>query len=309
MDTRLFILNEPTAPRLNPALACEIGLNESLILLQLEFWISISDNARDGQQWTYQSTRDIQNKAFPFWSVMTINRTIKSLESKSLINTTAKYNTARYDKTRWFSMNYDGISKLKSISIRGYVTGSSQNDTGSNQNGTTIPENTTEIKNDVLPDHGTTPPPQPKEDPSPPSSNPKQKQTTAEAPTSTPGDIETALMVLCALIPESMRKPSVIAKLSQAIENGLTLELIKSCIKYSNDKSHKKTWQAYRSHLGQCLDKKWGEGYSGEAMEDTVLDEKKILQERLKMPVEWLKMDAGQGNRYSQRALEIIKKE
>lgn len=73
-QNRIFTLNEPNAPRLNPALACEIGLNESLVLLQLEFWIAISNNKRDGMLWTYQSTRDIKAKTFPFWSLDTINR-------------------------------------------------------------------------------------------------------------------------------------------------------------------------------------------------------------------------------------------
>jgi hypothetical protein len=42
---RVFVLNDPNAPRLSPALAIEIGLNESILFLQLEFWIAISDKA------------------------------------------------------------------------------------------------------------------------------------------------------------------------------------------------------------------------------------------------------------------------
>ena len=69
MKKRIFTLNEPNAPRINPALAKEIGLNESLILLQIEFWISISNNEREGKRWTYQSVRDMQEKSFSFWKI------------------------------------------------------------------------------------------------------------------------------------------------------------------------------------------------------------------------------------------------
>ena len=148
---RIFTLNEPNAPRINPALACEIGLNESIVLLQIEFWISISDNWHDGQKWTYQSVRDMRKKSFPFWSISTINRAVTSLiKSGYLIE--GNYNKYKYDKTRWFALNFKKLSELKSISIKGYGTGSNQNDTGSNQNDTgsnqndtPIPETTAEI--------------------------------------------------------------------------------------------------------------------------------------------------------------------
>jgi len=131
-QNRIFTLNEPNAPRLNPALACEIGLNESVILLQLEFWIAISNNEKDGMLWTYQSTRDMKI-TFPFWSHHTINRAIASLEAKKLIISTTKYNNFKYDKTRWFTLNFLALKKLESISIKGYATRSTQNETGSNQ--------------------------------------------------------------------------------------------------------------------------------------------------------------------------------
>ncbi|MBB6218215.1 hypothetical protein HNQ80_004355 [Anaerosolibacter carboniphilus] len=157
-ENRLFVLNEPNAPRLNPALATEIGLNESLTLLQIEFWISISNNFIDGKRWTYQSIRDIQEKAFPFWSISTINRAIKALLDEGYI-IEGNHNDAKYDKTRWFTLNFERLAELDSIQIYGVETRSSQNETGSNQNDTrssqdetrstqketTIPETTTEI--------------------------------------------------------------------------------------------------------------------------------------------------------------------
>lgn len=311
MNPRLFILNEPTAPRLNPALACEIGLNESLILLQLEFWISISDNQRDGQQWTYQSTRDIRSKAFPFWSVMTINRTIKSLESMELIHTTSQYNTHKYDKTRWFSINYEGISRLNSISIKGYGTGSSQNGTGSSQNGTTIPEITTEIKNDVRKEPNPPPPvTTPKSTPSPSPSLELQKPVQQPLPLETKAPKKSAmddlvLQTLIDLVPVELRKPSVIAKIAKAMKDGMAIATIRGCIFYSNEHSDCKTWQRYRSHLGRCIDEKWGEGYTREDIgADEAAKVKAFLESRRGMPDSILKEDARKGCLVSQQVLD-----
>lgn len=151
MKKRIFTLNEPNAPRINPALAKEIGLNESLILLQIEFWISISNNERDGKRWTYQSVRDMQEKSFSFWSISTINRAVNKLIDEGYI-IEGNFNKKKYDKTRWFALNFETLNELESISINGDDTGvfhndtrSIQNDTRSIQNDTTIPEITTEI--------------------------------------------------------------------------------------------------------------------------------------------------------------------
>src|SRR5699024_3214430 len=151
MKKRIFTLNEPNAPRINPALAKEIGLNESLILLQIEFWISISNNEREGKRWTYQSVRDMQEKSFSFWSISTINRAVNKLIDEGYI-IEGNFNKMKYDKTRWFALNFETLNELESISINGDDTGVFHNDTRSNhndtrsiQNDTTIPEITTEI--------------------------------------------------------------------------------------------------------------------------------------------------------------------
>ena len=144
-ENRIFTLNEPNAPRLNPALAVEIGLNESILLLQIEFWIATSSHFIDGKKWTYQSTSDLE-QFFPFWSRATINRAINSLIERELI-IIGNYNKYKYDRTRWFSLNYQKLSELKSIKIGGHETRSAQNETGSNQNETGSTQNETTIPN------------------------------------------------------------------------------------------------------------------------------------------------------------------
>lgn len=134
--------------RLMPELAAEIGLNESILLLQIDFWISGVDHFEEGKYWTYQSVREIK-KTFPYWGVATINRTIKSLEKKGLVHV-GRFNKHAYDKTRWFALNVDTIGNLKSIAVvfqNGtcvYQNGTAlfQSETSPAQNGTTIPKTT-----------------------------------------------------------------------------------------------------------------------------------------------------------------------
>jgi hypothetical protein len=145
----IFTANDPTAPRVCPELACEIGLNESMILLQLEFWIRLSGKKqKDGRFWIYESLTDFR-EIFPFLSTATINRAIHSLEEKKLIHVD-NFNALKFDRTRWFALNAQEIAKLESVRI---VTGwafacdssISQNDTRTNQNDTSSAQNDTTI--------------------------------------------------------------------------------------------------------------------------------------------------------------------
>jgi hypothetical protein len=102
--------------RINRDLANEIGLNESIVLLQIEYLISISSNERDGRLWTYQSLADLKEVYFPWWSMMTISRIIRSLEEKNLI-VIGHFNKLGYDRTQWFALNEEGINGLHSVAI------------------------------------------------------------------------------------------------------------------------------------------------------------------------------------------------
>jgi hypothetical protein len=123
---RILVLNEPYALRINAALAQEIGLNESIVLLQLDYLISISTSPEhDGKQWTYQSLEEWRN-SFPFWSQDTIDRAIKSLQAKGLIHVD-RFNQKKYDRTRWFALDFEGIAKLTSISVHQEAKATPQN--------------------------------------------------------------------------------------------------------------------------------------------------------------------------------------
>lgn len=108
---RVFIMNDGKVERIVPELAVEIGLNESILLLQIDFWIGISDHFIGGRWWTYQSTREMKDKAFPYWGIGTIHRTVVSLEKQGLV-IVGNHNKRPGDKTRWFALDRDGMKRL-----------------------------------------------------------------------------------------------------------------------------------------------------------------------------------------------------
>lgn len=114
---RFFTLNDPQALRINRELAAEIGFNESVMLLQIEFLIGTSTTEeRDGNLWTYQSLADLQEKYFPWWSTATIGRILNHLEELDLI-LIGNYNRLSMDRTQWFALNLEACNRLASIKI------------------------------------------------------------------------------------------------------------------------------------------------------------------------------------------------
>lgn len=115
---RIYCPNNPWPPRIYGDLAKEIGLNESIVFLQLE-WLTNTKpyKWRAGRLWTYQSTRKMQADYFQWWGVATINRIVHNLQEKNLIFI-ENYNQKSYDRTRWFAINFKEAAKLKSIEIR-----------------------------------------------------------------------------------------------------------------------------------------------------------------------------------------------
>ena len=135
-----------------PQLAKAVGLNEALFLQQLHYWLhSKISHEREGKLFIYNSLRDWQSQ-FPFFSASTLWRTIKNLEQRGLI-LCRNYNAKRFDRTGWYTINYDEIAALELETSDG--TPSSQNepvnssnrnavsqtdDLTSRQSGITIPD-------------------------------------------------------------------------------------------------------------------------------------------------------------------------
>ena len=99
----------------NKTLAREIGLNEALILQQINYWIEINkksgNNYYNGRYWTYNSIRAWQENDFDYMSVDTVKRTFAKLEKAGFL-LVGNYNKDPRDKTKWYTINTEKLEEL-----------------------------------------------------------------------------------------------------------------------------------------------------------------------------------------------------
>jgi len=114
--SRLLIAEPPL--QVLPSLATAIGLNEAIFLQQIYYWsLGASGVEADGHRWIY-NTQEQWRAQFPFWSVDTIQRTVKSLRTKGVLLTTNKMNRSKMDRTLWYAIDHDTLD--------GFVTDSAE---------------------------------------------------------------------------------------------------------------------------------------------------------------------------------------
>ncbi|ULG72988.1 replication protein [Macrococcus brunensis] len=136
-----------------PSLAVQIGLNEAIILQQVHYWLNNSKHFHDGRKWIYNSYPQWK-KQFPFWSEKTIKRTITSIEKQGLFHI-GNYNRAGFDRTKWYSINYEAVNNLVSrpsgqndpTSGSNWADGKGQNDPTNTRDYTETSPETTSLDN------------------------------------------------------------------------------------------------------------------------------------------------------------------
>ncbi|KJE28124.1 DnaD domain protein [Geobacillus kaustophilus] len=116
-----------------PQLAVAIGLNESIVVQQLHYWLEKSENVHDGYKWVYNTYEDWREQ-FPFWSESTIRRIITKLEKIGII-VSANFNRSKIDKTKWYRIDYDKLAEFtQEASSNQYDQTTAQNDVSTVQN-------------------------------------------------------------------------------------------------------------------------------------------------------------------------------
>ena len=99
----------------NKALARALGLNEALVLQQINYWIEINKksgkNYHDEKYWTYNSIRAWQENDFDYMSVDTVKRTFAKLEKAGYL-LAGNYNKDPRDKTKWYTINDEKLEEL-----------------------------------------------------------------------------------------------------------------------------------------------------------------------------------------------------
>lgn len=83
---------------------------EAIILQQIHYWLVKNMNIKDGYSWVYNSIKD-WNKQFKWLSEPTLKRKFKSLEDKGLL-ITGNYNKAKFDRTKWYRIDYDALDEM-----------------------------------------------------------------------------------------------------------------------------------------------------------------------------------------------------
>ena len=100
---------------INKSIAKAIGLNESVVIQQINYWIKINEAKRinfiDDKYWTYNSIKNWHEQEFSFWSYATVKRTFANLEEMGLL-IIGNYNKENRDRTKWYSIDYEKLEKL-----------------------------------------------------------------------------------------------------------------------------------------------------------------------------------------------------
>ena len=99
-----------------PSLAVAIGLNEAMFVQQLHYWLKGKEDARDGRyfldgRWWVYNTYEEWSAQFPFWSVETLKRVIRSAEKAGYVLSTSEYNERKGDQTKWYSIDREALDR------------------------------------------------------------------------------------------------------------------------------------------------------------------------------------------------------
>ena len=148
-----LLISEPPLQVL-PTLAVRVGLKEAIVLQQFHYWLQRSGNNRDGYKWIYNSY-DEWHKQFPFFSKVTLRRTINSLEKQGYL-ISGNYNKAGFDKTKWYRIDYQRMSKACDQNDHTRCSNRSHaGDQNEQTNTNRLPETTTETTNNKRPNSKT----------------------------------------------------------------------------------------------------------------------------------------------------------
>ena len=103
---------------IQPQLAEALGLNESIVVQQLHYWIQRSKNVYEGKQWVYNSYADWQ-KQFKFWSERTVIRIFQSLEKKKIVES-KQLDEKNGNQTKYYTINYQVLDEMTHDKVASY---------------------------------------------------------------------------------------------------------------------------------------------------------------------------------------------
>lgn len=137
-SSRLLINENPL--QVLPSLAVALkNLNEAVMLQQVQYWLSRSTKVFEGRRWVYNTIEEWNNQ-FPWLSERGVRDRFNSLIDKGVI-LTANFNKAKFDRTKWYSIDYDKLDSLLSTenSTQKPITTHSEETSGSRRKKVTNP--------------------------------------------------------------------------------------------------------------------------------------------------------------------------
>lgn len=88
----------------------KLGMLQAQILTQVDYWTDRTSNTYAGHKWVYNSIND-WHKQFNWVALSTLKRAFTELEKKGLL-ITGNFNKVKYDRTKWYRVDYDKLDKL-----------------------------------------------------------------------------------------------------------------------------------------------------------------------------------------------------
>ena len=111
--------------------ALAIGINESIVVQQIQYWLSRNEKAninyKEGRYWTFNSIKEWHEKVFYFWSESKVRRIFVSLEKMGILITN-NFNKMGYDRTKWYSIDYEKLNDIVNEKLMRYENETIEND-------------------------------------------------------------------------------------------------------------------------------------------------------------------------------------
>jgi len=128
---------------INTELAEKIGLEESVMVMQLHYWLTKCPKHKDQRDWIYNTLEDWYDQ-FKYWSYSKVRRIVKSLESSGVI-ISEKRNVYLGNHTKWYTINYELLNDTTGVNL---LSQSSINDV--NKNFTNFKMNKSFVQNEQI---------------------------------------------------------------------------------------------------------------------------------------------------------------
>jgi hypothetical protein len=95
-----------------PTLARLLGLNESIMLQQIHYWLHRGyGKEHDGEMWIYNSISQWEAQV-SFLSRKQIRYALERLEDRGMV-VTGQYNQKKFDRTKWYRIDYSAVRDIE----------------------------------------------------------------------------------------------------------------------------------------------------------------------------------------------------